>query len=665
MERENKSVNFEAYFLGPKGENYEYFKKLLENVFSTQIKWRRAFHARDSVDFITEGDKNRKDFKRAQKIMEDYLYYLANELEKSQPFFSPRYIGHMNWEIMFAPTIAFFLSSLYNPNNVAYAGSTATSQLEIEVGRDFLRILGMNEDKGWGHICAGGTIANIEALWIARNMKYAPLVLRRLLKYFKVKDCCFNIYGRRIDLINSEAERLIRAFNPDEILELRDYVFNKLRANKIEDEEIENQFELFSLQHQGLRGVDTGVVYLPQTKHYSFKKALDLLGIGRGRARYVPVDEHFRIDVRILERMLRAEREPVLAVVGVLGSTEESSVDPIDKLVKLRERLHREVGIGFHLHVDAAYGGYAKTIFFDKNGRFFADINKMKRVLKRYKIVDGWPSPEVFRAYKAVGSADTVTIDPHKLGYVLYPAGGIAMRDKRMREFIQAFAPYVFGRPKKDSPDVLIGSYILEGSRPGGSASAVWIAHRVMPLNITGYGKLIGETIDGALHLYGVLKKAKPFVVSRDIKIVVHPLSRPDLNIVNYVFNIKGNKDLEIMNTLTEYVCESVLGFLPEKGKTMLERVYIASSTELTREEYGDSVLPFLKKIGIPEKEWERVRRLKVVRSVIMSPYLTSDYVEKDYAEDFIAYLKSEINSKAVEILEKVFRERLYYWIDR
>ncbi|BDP86792.1 hypothetical protein EfmAA818_03880 [Enterococcus faecium] len=50
-------------------------------------------------------------------------------------------------------------------------------------------------------------------------------------------------------------------------------------------------------------------------------------------------------------------------MVAVVGTTEEGQVDSVDKIVQLRERLKDE-GIYFYLHVDAAYGGYARFVFF-------------------------------------------------------------------------------------------------------------------------------------------------------------------------------------------------------------------------------------------------------------------------------------------------------------
>lgn len=56
-------------------------------------------------------------------------------------------------------------------------------------------------------------------------------------------------------------------------------------------------------------------------------------------------------------------------MVAVVGTTEEGQVDSVDKIVELREKLYKE-GIYFYLHVDAAYGGYARALFLNEAGEF-------------------------------------------------------------------------------------------------------------------------------------------------------------------------------------------------------------------------------------------------------------------------------------------------------
>lgn len=117
---------------------------------------------------------------------------------------------------------------------------------------------------------------------------------------------------------------------------------------------------------------ELGKWLVPQTKHYSWVNAADIIGIGLDQIVSVPVDEHYRMNIDELEKTIRKftdEGTPILGVVGVVGSTEEGAVDNVDKIVALRKRLMQE-GIYFYLHVDAAYGGYMRAMFLDEDNNF-------------------------------------------------------------------------------------------------------------------------------------------------------------------------------------------------------------------------------------------------------------------------------------------------------
>lgn len=82
--------------------------------------------------------------------------------------------------------------------------------------------------------------------------------------------------------------------------------------------------------------------------------------------------------------------------------------------------------------------------------------------------------------------------------------------------------------------------------------------------------------------------------------------------------------------------------FLGPKGENL------AFYERLLKETLEDHVAwrtlrPF-KGLGFSKKEWLRVKKVKVLRSVIMSPYLTPDYVDENYVGLFLDYLQEEIS---------------------
>ena len=116
----------------------------------------------------------------------------------------------------------------------------------------------------------------------------------------------------------------------------------------------------------------------------------------------------------------------------------------------------------------------------------------------RASVGEAWPSDEWVRAVEALGEADSVSVDPHKLGYVPYSAGAVLVRDGRARHLVATDPPYL-APTGAEEPGVerFLGRYILEGSKPGAAAAAVWLSHKALPLDERGYGYLIERTRRG------------------------------------------------------------------------------------------------------------------------------------------------------------------------
>ena len=89
--------------------------------------------------------------------------------------------GHVNWDTVVPANLGYIASILWNQNNCAAEGSPVTTTYEIEAGGDLCEMIGLKKEDSMGHLVAGGTVANIEAVWVARNLKYYPLVLQEAL----------------------------------------------------------------------------------------------------------------------------------------------------------------------------------------------------------------------------------------------------------------------------------------------------------------------------------------------------------------------------------------------------------------------------------------------------------------------------------------------------
>ena len=98
----------------------------------------------------------------------EVLGELIERLRDNYPFFHPSYAGQMLKPPHPVAAIAYFLAMQYNPNNHALDGGPATARMETEVVAALARMFGYGT---WlGHLTSSGTVANLEALWVARSL---------------------------------------------------------------------------------------------------------------------------------------------------------------------------------------------------------------------------------------------------------------------------------------------------------------------------------------------------------------------------------------------------------------------------------------------------------------------------------------------------------------
>jgi tyrosine decarboxylase len=655
-----------SWFLGPKAENADLLERLVLEALRDCVFWRRNFHPEDDI-IITEKVKREDAFQDSLALVrQEFLTLLAN-LKRDVPFYSPRYIGHMLGDQLLPAIAAYFAAMLHNPNNVSLEASPITTRYEMEVARQLARLMGYSGET-WGHITSGGTIANFEALWIARNLKFFPVAARDAARALALDELPVTLpTGETINLVTADDNWRLLNLDTDEALNLRSRLCAAYARRRVDlpQDEINRQVDR-QLADRGVSGkgiqrffsdLDAGtiaapVILLPSTAHYSMQKVVEALGLGKQQIKMIPVDGAFRTDVCALrEILLRCadERIPVVALVSVLGSTEEGAVDQIHRLVEVQAEM-RAHGLAFYHHCDAAWGGYIRTLFFDRQGNPVESPGAIR------EIAGAWPSEEIFESFSAVHHADSITIDPHKLGYVPYPCGAVVFRREEAKELVATEAPYIFDGDERHSRP-FIGRHILEGSKPGAAAAACWFAHRIVPLDQSGYGLLIGKSIRSAQELCRRLSHELAPELARE-GIILRILTRPpDGNVFCFVVNRAGNASLKEMNRINQAIYDE-LKFDPES--VIQRHNFIISSTALSYAQYGlkgsqgsGCLDEHLAALGLPAEEFGEVGSMKALRSTVMSPWLElSRGGNPDYIEAFAAALKQVIRSStAVSVL--------------
>ena len=417
MEEDSDKYSFLGQMFGPKGENEDMVVKLVTTILLDYTYWRKNYFPDDPL-LLTSALRREYDSDRDKLIEATNL--MVAQLRRSFPFYSPRYIAHQQSETTVASVLGALAGTLYNSNNVTTESGIATVEMEIDACNELLKLLGftpmpitpdnleglpkyeteLENNFGWCHLTSGGTVANIEALWVARTVKFFPLAVR---------DTCVDLgIELRVARPNPEVDYVsvpqgegrssddirvktvdIRELGDADLLGLRpmEAIYLIIRLTQAiaplerppEHRDLSISEYMWKVIDRSPYSPSKGVGAIHQFKprifvsgaaHYSIKKAADLLGLGKSAVVSITPDENFRLDIDALRKAMvaaRAEDPPctILAVVGIAGTTEEGAVDRIDKLVALRQEWEQIYNESFWLHIDAAWGGFIRCLFID------------------------------------------------------------------------------------------------------------------------------------------------------------------------------------------------------------------------------------------------------------------------------------------------------------
>ncbi|WP_292064474.1 pyridoxal phosphate-dependent decarboxylase family protein [Brevundimonas sp. UBA7664] len=465
-----------AYFPGPRSENETWVRGEFQAVLDQWFGWRKSLFADDPY-LVGPADRLSSERLERREILSRELAELCEALTAETPTYTPRYIGHMKAEVSLPALLGWLAAMLHNPNNTSREASKVGTVIEAEAIAMLAAMVGYDPATAEGHFTSGGTVANFEAVWRARY---------RLDHWLSLGLYIAEKTGEPLDVFASAHMGWDRFRDLWAEHGLTDAVLRRYSAAVGVPAAI-----WLRIGRAAGRDYLGPVLLVPGNKHYSWSKAANLFGLGEESLWAVDLDTEGRLDVDDLERLiLRAEAagRPVLMAVGVAGTTETGEIDPIDALHDRLERWEAERGVHIWRHVDAAYGGFLCAILGGPD----------EAVL----------TPASVAALRAIGRADSVTIDPHKLGYVPYACGAFLTRDTA-RYAVSAFdAPYL------DRPELGDGKWssTLEGSRSAAGAAAVWLSGRTIGFGPAGMGALLAETVRTRQAFEAALGAAVPEV---------------------------------------------------------------------------------------------------------------------------------------------------------
>jgi len=721
-------IDHRTWFLGPKGDNEELFKSLIMSAIKSHIDYRKNFHPNDPK-FITEKEKLEPSYTSAVRELTDQTDKFLTRLQESAPAFSYRYIGHMVWDINLPSIIGYFAAMLYNQNNVAAEASPVTTILEIEVGKDLCKMLGYKKEtitnnsksmeiEPWGHITCDGTVANIEALWASRNLKFFPISLKEAIlkdeNLSKIKSLEVKLLDNTVKELKDLDTWTLLNLKADDVLSLSSQIINDNKLG-ITSNILTQALKKYSIQNIGF--IDFYDTYLkeeiqyspaamaPVTQHYSWPKAAAMLGIGSNNMLGIDVDLDGHMDLDNLREKLQIcvdNKQPVITVVAVIGTTEESAIDPLEDILKIRKEF-RQQGLDFTIHADAAWGGYFASMLHEDD---LSEFNPLPSSDNTYSLKgNNFPSlleyissyiPEyplneyVLKQYYSLRYADSITVDPHKAGYIPYPAGGLCYRNSAMRDIVSFKAPVVHHNEFEPT----VGIYGIEGSKPGAAAAATYLSHKVIRPTKNGYGKIHGQCIFTSKKLYSRLvcmeddrfiivafhrlpaekkgeskdkvqdeiKFIKERIVQATNQQIQHDIEAmnklrelgSDQTITPYIFNFRGengnlNTDIDKMNELNKGIFNTLSMGPNEKATT---QKLLVTSSEFDPKIYGDKFMKSLtERLGVDNPNNVPIT---FIISTVMNPWLTdSPVIKQDHSSNksFLDVIEEELRNAVYKVM--------------
>lgn len=651
-----------AAFLGPKGENADELERLLLEVLRDHVFWRRNFHPRDPR-LINERDRRTEAFGDMSARLRDELSQILSELKRAAPLYSPRQVAHIVSDPSLPAFVGYFAGLLYNQNNVVAEVSPETVREERAYFAALARMVGYppflpetlprdartrRSAYSWGHLCSGGTIANLEALWIARNVRLYPLAIRlvaeRNEQFASFADLgVTTAKGDRASIRDLQTFRLSN-LPIDEITDLHLRIKASLadgpseRARAFQDalpSVRKAGLASFLLQYNRTFPDDPArlpKVLISQATHYCWSKNMDIIGLGADALETLPVDDRIRLDTQALEERLHEcidNRQPVLGVISIVGTTEEGSIDPLHEIEAIRNQVGSE-GLTFWHHADAAFGGFfASMLPKNENGDFVPRKDLDDELVGSNGLL---PADDV-EALRTLSKTDSLTIDPHKFGYVPYPAGAVLFRDYHVRDAIAYRAPYLSDEDQAGFGGFL-GQWTLEGSRPGAAAVSCYLSQAMVPLTPDAHGRFMRNCIEANQELFEALQQR---FAATPGELALRPFHRPET--VAFCFVIVPDAGVKSVSTLNDYTNRIWQRMTVDGREDINQYDFLLSHTEVDVADY-DHVIENILPENVVSEAAENNQSLSLLRTCLMNPFQADWNVEDEaFAEQVAAFI--------------------------
>ena len=272
-------------------------------------------------------------------------------------------------------------------------------------------------------------------------------------------------------------------------------------------------------------------VIIPETAHFSFQKISSLMDV---KLKTIPLDSEYQMDIKELRKNID---DKTAAVVGIAGTTELGTVDPIPVLSEICSEEN------LFLHIDAAFGGFV--------------IPFMKQI--------GYEIPDF--DFKLPG-VSTVSVDSHKMGCSAIPLGTLIVRN---REWLNEISVESYCVSSKKQAGIV-------GTRTGGPVAAAYAVTKY--LGTKGYMKMVKKCMDNTTYLQKKIEE-----------IGLKPLVKPTLNVIGIklknpeLVQRKLSEKKWKVNIMERISCIRIV-LMPHVKKTMIDK--FIPDLQKTCEEAGE-----------------------------------------------------------------------------
>ena len=407
--------------------------------------------------------------------LEEYLGRMTapprGEAPGMYPFGHPRYAGQMLKPPHPVALAAYAAAARINPNNHALDGGPPTSAMEKEVVADLARMFGLPSG-ALGHLTGGGTVANLEALFVAREETGGAAVAYSAEAHYTHARMAHVLGVEAVPVASSDAGRIDL-----------DALEDTLRGGGVGT-------VVLTAATTGLGAVDPIAEAVPLCRRYGARVHVDAAYGG-------------------FFRLLAAPPEATPPGAGGGAGWGEAGGPAASQGGEAGDR-----------QVGAARGAPGRPPRPAKTaeppprpspggGGGLAPGGGAG--------LAGFPA----RHFRAIAEADSVVVDPHKHGLQPYGCGAVLFRDPAVGRHYRHDSPYTYFT----SSALHLGEISLECSRPGAAAGALWLTLRVLPLEAErGLGPVVAAGLRAARALAGRLEASDRYdlVLAPETDVVVY-----------------------------------------------------------------------------------------------------------------------------------------------